>query len=181
MALGTVALRSFGVGGYRGGFWICLAALVVVPTLTLGTASRSERRSALLYLGASALLAATAASWLVAESPPSAGRLSDRLDALDLPFYEVVDERRTGSSTCRPTCPAVVRTYRGPATGVRAAIVNTAVALDAEGLLGPPGLRRTFTEAPLSERVDGLRVRVDADRDEGPIRLVIRLAVAEGD
>jgi hypothetical protein len=173
----TGLLRYFGVGGYRGGFWICFIALGALALGTFVLAARPDLRSGVSYSIALTLLAATAASWLLAVSPPSSGRLAQRLDAVDLPYYELQSQKASGSSTCRPICPRLRRTYRGPATGARAALINAAVALDAEGLLGPPRLRRPFAEPNLDERVDRLRVLVRTTRTPSNVELTIELRV----
>jgi hypothetical protein len=73
------------------------------------------------------LVAALVCGLLVDRAPVSKGRLRAAADDVELPFHELVDERATGNSRCRP-CPAVTRTYRGPDLVLEAALIEVASA-----------------------------------------------------
>ncbi len=91
-----------------------------------------------------AVLALTASARLVDPAPPSAGRLAERMDGLDLPFFKVLDEDRSGHSWCRPHCPRVLRTYDAPDTAPFAAVQSVVVALAQKKIqvVPPPGAER---------------------------------------
>jgi hypothetical protein len=173
VAVAGPAAWFFGLGGYRSGFLSVgavlglgvVAAVVVVP------------RARVAYGLALALIAFTSTSVVVATSPPSKGELDRRLSRLSMPYYAEVSRRSFGTSRCRPTCPGVERTYRGPILGTRAGVLDAAVALDRSGLLAPPRLRRSFSTPTLDDQLEDVRVRVSVAKEppDGHVLVTIRL------
>ncbi|MEA3075492.1 MAG: hypothetical protein QOF60_400 [Actinomycetota bacterium] len=168
-----LAAWFFGLGGYRSGFLVVgavlapgvIAAVVVLP------------RARVAYGLALALIAFTSTSLVVATSPPSKSELSRRLGRVSIPYYREVSGHSFGTSTCRPACPGVERTYLGPMLGTRAGVLDAAVALDREGLLAPPRLRRSFSAPRLDDQLEDVRVRVSVAKQppDGHLLVTIRL------
>lgn len=147
--MAAAVLHVLGVGGYRfGPVWVMLA-LVAGGGALAGWMLRGDG-SRWSWTAVIAVIGLIAGGVLVDRAVLSKGSLSSRMDGLQLPFFDVAEERSSGHSWCRPACPRVARTYRGPNVGVRPAMlaVATALARDElipESLLGTIGNDRTFT------------------------------------
>jgi len=176
VAVAAVVLHLLGVAGYQAGEILVAIVLAVVAG---GTAWRAYRPfasrgtwTAAVAVGASALTGV-----LTPPAPWSTGRLGAELDAVELPFAEVISERTSGHSWCIPTCPVLERTYRGPAITPRAAAAEVAVALVDAGL-GPEEIPRQLADAFTFTGEDvRIVVRAEPEDDElpSPILITIRL------
>lgn len=170
-------LDLFGVAGYRYGFVLSAATLSVAAAAPSAVLARGDRFSPLWYAVAVAF-AVVAAGLLVERASPSAGVLAAELDDLQPPLYRVIDEQRTGSASCRPSCAAVVRTYVGPPLGRRAIILGWAAAFDAANFdVDIPGAvqRRSGFRAGRAGIDARLAVAATPDSD-GRRRVTVRLS-----
>ncbi|HEX2850337.1 MAG TPA: hypothetical protein VHN98_07280 [Acidimicrobiales bacterium] len=136
LLLVAVALGALGVAGYRGGPAIAAAALATTGA-TAAVVARRRRGDGhrLAWAVAFAVAGVVLAGALVDRAPASKARLAQRMDRLVLPFFVQTAEVRTGHSWCRPSCPAVTRTYRSPDTADRATLLVVATALYHEGAI----------------------------------------------
>jgi hypothetical protein len=183
--VGAVAATWWlGLAGWRYGNVAVPAAFAVAAgagtwlVLARGSPGRT------LWTVSAVILAIVLASVLIDAAPPSRGALVARLDGIRLDFYEVLSERRTGHSWCRPTCPSVTRVYRAPFTSDRANSATVIAGLRAAGLVPAPSRFVMPTRLDFRDRRDGrvLEVRTyrveDVPAGESPFRLRIRLASA---
>jgi len=155
----TAFLDLAGVGGFRGGFLIVAAVLVVAYAAPLLAPGR--RRSSRRWASAVAVLAIVAAGLLVDRAPYSAPRLAQEMNALPIGENRVLDESHSGNGRCRPSCPAVTRTYALPLLTKRAVVVQIATAL--QQLNFELDLAQTYREASGFEaRKEGVVARVSA-------------------
>lgn len=171
VAAGATALIDvLGVAGYRSGFFLVTALLLVLfvgPLLVLGGPGLPK-----LWLLFAGIMAAVAAGVLVDRAPYSAGRLAVEMDRLPLPDVGVLQETRRGNSRCRPACPQVTRTYDTPQTSARASIVQIALALEQRGF--GVDLATTYRRgSAFAASSDRMRARVDAPTRDGRLQLVI--------
>lgn len=127
LAVATIVLEYFGVGGYRGGFLITAAVLVVLGVLVAWRAlvGVPQRSTWLVSVGVVALVLA---SVLVERAPWSTGRLSDAADGIDLPYHQLRSERTSGRPGCDP-CPTLERRLAGPDLNTEAATIEVALAI----------------------------------------------------
>jgi hypothetical protein len=155
--------------------WVALALAVGSGALTALLLWRLPNRW--IWAAAASVLGLTAAARLVDLAPPSAGRLAERMDGLDLPLFEKIDERRVGHSWCSPSCPRVIRTYDAPDTAPFAAIHAVVLAL-----------ARKKIDVAVPPRPTGFRVRKDdviiearAREADGDVTVVLDYKVVEDD
>jgi hypothetical protein len=178
LVLATAIVDFWGLAGYRLGFLLTTGVLAGSVALLVALGGPIENRG----LWAAALIAAglALAALLVDRAPPSAGQLTRRLDGVELPLFAVTSHRRLGSSTCRPRCPAVERTYVAPATAAFAAVSRVVLGLRQAGLVADDVFRRDVRETTVRSRTpDGLIVEVRADPPEpgNRVEVVVTLTV----
>jgi hypothetical protein len=170
----TAALHWLGVGGYRGGFfWLSL--LLAAGSAGVTVLALRGRPHAVTWALAVGLLGLTAAARLVDLAPPSAGRLAERMDGLELPFFKLLDEDRSGHSWCRPHCPRGLRTYDAPDTAPFAAVhaVNLALAQEKIVVVPPPRAER------IRVRHGDITIEVRALRKDGDVTVLLDYRVVE--
>ena len=175
----AVLLDLAGVAGYRSGLVLVAVPMVLGPVVAAwALARRSGSWTVWALAGAVAGLCATAV--LGARAPYSEGELVRRMDDLDLPFFEVARQQETGSSWCRPDCPAVERTYEVPDVGVQSTMVTVGLALVRADLVEDRDLPQLSSGPFLRVRSSRLTVEVHAEEaDDGTLRAVrIRYAAA---
>lgn len=173
-----VVVDFAGIAGYRGGFLLATAALAVGPLLLLARFGRDIAGRGILA-AAFLILAVTGAAVVHDRAPESHGELARRLDGLDLPLFEQVSESRLGSSTCRPSCPAIERRYDAPSTAPFAAVSRVSLELLRRGMITVDDRPRNLRSADFTATTtDGLHFHVRArakESPEGPVRVTIRL------
>ena len=182
----TTALHVLGVGGYRQGGLIVTGVLLVVGCGTFlalpgrGNAANMDNRGLwLLVLG---VLAVVGGGVLADRAAWSSGRLASEMDRLDLPFFEVRDERTTGHSWCRPSCPAVIRVYGTPNTSVRATMLTVAASFTRIGLVTDQTLLSRIGDEPTAQlRTDRVVINVEVgDVEDQARRVEIRYRAIRG-
>lgn len=180
LLLGAGVLHLLGVAGFRGGFVVAATVLGGgAAAIAVAMLRRTDTPLAAWALTA-AVLGAVLAGGLVEVAPPSHGVLAARLDALDLPGHQLVEERRSGSGWCRPRCPTVTRVYAGAAVRPRAAVLEVTVALLRNGYLTQdelparpgPALRLVTDDMRLDVRAEGPR------RRHGRVRTFVHVVAA---
>ena len=164
----TGALHMLGVGGYRGGFaW---TAVVLGGGGGLATGILLRHSSGMVW-GLAVAVAGAAMGGLLAEAAPvSTGRLADQMDDLQLPFFEAMEERRSGHSWCRPTCPVVERLYDPPDVSPSALAVTTGAAFLDHGLIEDQQLQSLVRQNGFRLVTDDVRIRVSIGDDRVTIR-----------
>jgi hypothetical protein len=114
--VGASAVANYlGVAGYRGG-WALAIALLVVATTALAWLATARVGASRMWVLAFAILGLVSAARQIDTAPLSKNRLAAALDTFKLDFYKVESEERSGHSWCKPTCPSVTRRYRAPLT-----------------------------------------------------------------
>ena len=175
----AAVLDDAGVAGYRLGFLLALGVLGMSAPVMVMLGGTFDNRT--LWAAVLLVFSLVIAAVLVDRAPPSTSELLRRLDGVDLPLFEVTGERRFGSSTCRPRCPAVERIYAAPATAPFAAVSRVVLGLRQAGLVGDEIFERNVRETTVRHRTsDGLSIYVRARAAEPgrPVEVTIRLAVA---
>jgi hypothetical protein len=154
--------------------WLALALPVAAGAVTFVALTSVDRRG--VWVTAVGVLALTIADALVDAAPESKGRLRQRLDGLELPFFHQVDEQAAGHSWCRPDCPEVVRRYKVPSASPRANELTIVLAMMQAHLLEadliPPPL--PAQGRPLTFRTDDVIVRIDVAPGTASIELASR-------
>jgi hypothetical protein len=158
------------VGGYRAG-WVIVVAVLALPgsALTwwlLGLGPPVQGRGT--YALTVAILGVVIAALIVGRAPLSKGRLSAELDRLPLSYFTRTGQHESGHSWCRPSCPVVVRTYKGPdlsAPQIAGSVVN---AMAARRLVTDP--RRLQRDETGAYAISGERVRVRIESRRRPPR-----------
>lgn len=163
LALATAACWYFGLGGYRYGPALVIPLLISIPSLLLARAPLESRTLRLFGLTAIVFALHT---FVDSNSPPSKGALDAKLDDFELPFFEEVEARSTGSSTCQPRCPEVERTWLAPSAAPEAAMAAAAGALADAGYIDDA--EELFPRGQVPQRVQltrgNERVVVETDR-----------------
>lgn len=181
VALLSGVFAYVGLGGFRRGFPAVSLPLVLVAAGGTWWALRGAVDAAVLWAVAAAVLAVTVGGVLVEVAPPSRGRLTAELDALRLPFYDVVGTRATGNSRCSP-CPVVERTYRAPVPSIDGTTTEVAETLLDRRLISGVETYRVSNGSPhltgeredISVDVRVLRPAPDSPQREPLVRIRLR-------
>jgi hypothetical protein len=175
----ALALYAGGIAGWRGGpLWVGLPLVLGAAALARHLLGIVDNRWAWALVVAVAGLILT--GLLVEHAPYSTGRLAGDMDRLRLPFFAEVAEERAGHSWCRPSCPAVTRTYRSADTSAAAAMLTVGAALLERGVISDQAMLADITRSgTFSMRAAAYTVRVaitDRDRTLGRRRITITYA-----
>ena len=167
LLLGTAVSWFFGLGGYRAAPLIVIPLLLLLPAILLG---RSRVESKALWLFSLTVFVFVLYTFVDKNSPPSPGSLNATLDGFDLPFFDEVERSTSGSSTCRPKCPQVERTWLTPSVAEETAIGAAAGALVQAGYVEDANELFPGGEVPerLTLRRGNEEIRVETERRRRP-------------
>ena len=117
LVVASVATGFFGVAGYRAG-WAVVMAVLVVGTGLVSWAAITRSGAHRGWIMSFVLFGLIISARQIDTAPLSKHRLAASLDKFKMDFYKLEDEKRSGHSWCKPTCPTVTRRYRAPNTGL---------------------------------------------------------------
>ena len=133
VALAAGALHLLGVAGWRWGGVTVAAILAVGGSVLVWRRLGRGAPSKVTWAATFAISGLVLTGWLGQHAPPSKGALGDILDEAEFAFWDEVDEKASGHSWCRPTCPVLTRIYDVPDTGDAGILLTAATGLDAAG------------------------------------------------
>lgn len=126
-----VLLRWQGIGGLSLGWALCALPLAGGAALIAAILAR-HLPTWYSYPAAAAAIGAVLSFQLAQVAPLGTDRLGDYVDSLGLEG-KVVEERATGSPSCKPACPRLVRVYELPYTRTNVGQTVTETTLIGEG------------------------------------------------
>ena len=148
LLVATALCWYFGLGGYPFGPLIVIPVLLLPPALLLG---RSALESKAIWLFTLVVVVFGLYTFVDSNSPPSRSALNQKLDDMDLPFFEEVERSTEGSSTCRPRCPLAERTWQAPSAATETAMAAAAGALVDAGYIDEGS--ELFPDGRVPERI----------------------------
>ncbi len=184
-AAAYVVVRLAGVGGYRSGRELAVAAILVAggATAFLCTRDIDDAADRAIWLTAAAIVAVTLGVQVASVAPPSKGRLVQQLDGLTLPFFVTRSTTTRGHSWCRPECPSVRRVYDAPPTSVGNALATLVAGLANDGVIPKaPISSRSLESGTVRSRTAELNIDLRVRRQPAsgktipPLKVQVRLS-----
>ena len=174
MAAASTVVFLTGLGGFRNGAGATMAILAVGGGLVAWLALRGLRNRG-MWVAAIAIGGLVAGAQLAAVAPYSAPRLEAVLDIKGLP--KSTSTSTSGSSTCRPRCPTVTRTYSFDGQSVQVAGLTTFALLQSAGFTPDTQLAGGDT---LVARTDHIVARITGRQEGRSTTITVRLEAQRG-
>lgn len=174
MAAAAAAVFLTGLGGFRNGAGAASALLAVGGALVAWLALRGIRNRG-MWIVFVVILGVIVGAQLAAVAPYSGPRLEALLDVEGLP--PPTSTSSLGSSTCRPTCPVVTRTYAFDGQSVEIAGLTTLAVLQRAGFKPDQLLAGGDT---LVARTDRVVARITGEQVGRKTTITVRLDSRRG-